>query len=152
VKRFSAAETVFNQLIGTLYGVRQVVYLDETKMEVHGRECLHVVPGVFERWPEIEAAVVTAGEAITLCVNEFSDRALAFQSSLLCDAFQRRGGPVKPSDLEGNHGFWSIADRTIDRRSQETVQRYLSQRYNVEGVHILDIKNHYVSTIQGRQE
>jgi hypothetical protein len=59
---------------------------------------------------------------------------------------------VKPSDLEGNHGFWSIADRTIDRRSQETVQRYLSQRYNVEGVHILDIKNHYVSTIQGRQE
>ena len=151
VKRLSATEAIFSQVIGTLYGVRQVAYWDEATETAHGRECLFVVPGVFERWPQIDAAIVTRGDAITLCVNEFTDRALAFQSSLLSQAFIRRGGPVRPSDLEANRGFWSIADRTIDRSSEEAIRRYLSDRYNVKNVYVLDVKVHSASATVPRQ-
>jgi hypothetical protein len=151
VKRRSARDAMFSQVIGTLYGVRQVVYWDETTGAAIGRECLFVVPGAFERWPQIDAAIVTAGGNITLCVNEFTDRAPAFESSLLCQAFVQRGGPIRPSDLEAHHGFWAIRDLGIDRSSEEAVRRYLSERYHVSDVHILDIKAHTASAVVPRR-
>jgi hypothetical protein len=147
VECFAATAAMFSQVIGTLYGVRQVVYWDEPTKMACGRECLFAVPGVFEKRPEIDGAIVTARDAITLCVNEFSERAPSFQTSRLYQAFQRLGGPVRPSDLESNHGFLSIADRMIDRSNKETVARYLSQRYGLDDVYILDIKAHSASAI-----
>ena len=151
VECLSSTDAMFDQVIGTLYGVRQVAYWDEASQTTHGRECLFVVPGVFERWPDIDGAIVTVGESITLCINEFSDKAERFQSSLLYQSFAQRGGPVRPSDLEENHGFLSIADRTIDRTSEEAVRYYLSQRYNLKQVHILNIKAHSASVVVPRQ-
>jgi hypothetical protein len=151
VECLSSTEEMFNQVIGTLYGIRQVAYWDEATQTTHGRECLFVVPGVFERWPDIDGAIVTVGDTITLCVNEFSDKAERFQSSLLYQSFAQRGGPVRPSVLEGRHGFLSIADRTIDRTSEEAVRRYLSQEYNLKHVHILNIKAYSASVVVPRQ-
>jgi hypothetical protein len=151
VECLSSTEAMFNQVIGTLYGVRQVAYWDEVSQTTHGRECLFVVPGVFERWPDIDAAIVTVGEGITLCVNEFSDKAWHFQSSLLYQSFAQRGGPVSPSDLEANHGFLSIADRTIDRANEEVVRHYLSQRYDLKHLYILNIKVYSASVVVPRQ-
>ena len=151
VECLSSTEAMFNQVIGTLYGIRQVAYWDEVSQTMHGRECLFVVPGVFERWPDIDGAIVTVGDSITLCANEFSDKAERFQSSLLCQSFAQRGGPVRPSDLEANRGFLSIADRTIDRTSEEAVRQYLSQRYDLKQVYILNIKAHSASVVVPRQ-
>jgi hypothetical protein len=147
VECLSSTETMFHQVIGTLYGVRQISYWDEATKTTHGRECLFVVPGVFERWPQIDGAIVTMGNAMkTLCVNEFSDKAELFQSSLLYRRFAQRGGLNTPSDLELNRGFLSIADRTIDRPNEETVRHYLSRRYNLKNVCILNIKDYSVSS------
>jgi hypothetical protein len=147
VECLSSTETMFKQVIGTLYGVRQVTYWDEATKTTHGRECLFVVPGVFERWPQIDGAIVTMGNAIkTLCVNEFSDKAELFQSSLLYRTFAQRGGLETPSDLELNRGVLSIADRTIDRSDEEIVRYYLSRRYNLKNVNILDIKDYSASS------
>jgi len=151
VECLSSTEAMFDQVIGTLYGVRQVAYWDEASQTMHGRECLFVVPGVFERWPDIDGAIVTVGESITLCVNEFSDKAKRFQLSRLYQSFAQRGGPVKPSDLEAKCGFLSIADRTIDRVNEEAVGQYLSQRYGLKQVYILNIKAHSVSVVVPRQ-
>lgn len=151
VECLSSTEAMFNQVIGTLYGVRQVAYWDEASQTTHGRECLFVVPGVFERWPDIDAAIVTVGGSITLCVNEFSDKAGRFQSSLLYQSFAQRGGPVSPSDLEANHGFLSIDDRTIDRTNEGVVRHYLSQRYDLQHLYILNIKAYSASVVVPRQ-
>jgi hypothetical protein len=147
VECLSSTEEMFNQVIGTLYGIRQVAYWDEATQTMDGRECLFVVPGVFERWPDIDGAIVTVGDTITLCANEFSDKAERFQSSLLYQSFAQHGGPVSPSVLERRHGFLSIADRTIDRTSEEAVRRYLSQEYNLKHVQILNIKAHSASVV-----
>jgi hypothetical protein len=151
VECLSSTEAMFEQVIGTLYGVLQVAYWDEASQTMHGRECLFVVPGVFERWPDIDGAIVTVGDSITLCANEFSDKAERFQSSRLYQSFAQRGGPVRPSDLEANRGFLSIADRTIDRTNEEAVCHYLSQRYDLKQVYILNIKAHSVSVVVPRQ-
>lgn len=139
VECLSSTEAMFEQVIGTLYGVRQVAYWDEATQQSHGRECLFAVPGVFERWPDIDCAIVTVADSITLCTNEFSVKAALFQSSRLHQSFARLGGPVSPTDVEANRGLLSISDRTIDRTNEHAVRNYLSQRYNLKGVHLLNI-------------
>lgn len=147
VECWSSTEAMFEQVIGTLYGVRQVAYWDEASQTTHGRECLFVVPGVFERWSDLDGAIVTMGDGITLCVNEFSDKAERFRLSRLYQSFAQRGGPIRPSDLEAKCGFLSIADRTIDRANEEVVRQYLSQRYDLKQAYILNIKVHSASVV-----
>jgi hypothetical protein len=117
VECLSSTKAMFVQVIGSLYGVRQVAYWDEASQTTQGRECLFVVPGVFERWPDIDGAIVTVGSGITLCANEFSDKAECFQSS-----------------------------RLYHRTNEEAVRYYLSQRYDLKKVHILNIKAHSASS------
>lgn len=147
VNCLSSRQAMFEQVIGTLYGVRQVAYWDEESQSTHGKECLFVVPGVFERWPDVDGAIVTVEDGITLCVNDFSNKAKHFQLSRLYQTFAQRGGPVRACDLEANCGFLSIADRTIDRANEETVARYLSRRYGLKQVHILNVKAHSGSVV-----
>ena len=135
VKRSSAADAVFDQIVGTLYGVRQVAYSDSDEDDMAtGRDCLHVVPGAFERWPEIDAAIVSAGAAITLCINECSPRLGKLKSSRLWSFFAERGGPITPSDLELTKGFWSVSDRRLDRSDSSAVERYLAEKYKTSRV------------------
>jgi len=152
VECLSSTEAMFEQVIGTLYGVRQVAYWDEVTQQNAGRECLFAISGVFERWPDIDCAIITVGDSITLCINEFSEKAASFQASALYQSFARRGGPVSPSDLQANRGFLSIGDRTIDRTNEDAVRHYLSQRYNLKGVTILNIKAYSASVLVPRHE
>ena len=148
VKRSFATDAVFDQIIGTLYDVRQVAYSDSDEgSTTSGRNCLHVVPGAFERWPEIDAAIVAGSGAITLCANECGDRLAQLYSSCLYNFFAERGGPITPSDLELTKGFWSVSDRSLDRSDQSAVERYLAEKYKTSRVFILDIKGHYASAV-----
>jgi len=147
VRRSFAVEAVFDQVIGTLYGVRQVAYPSETGGATEGRNCLYVVPGAFERWPEIDGAIVSSGNAITLCVNEFSDRVSVVEDSGLCRFFAKLGGPISPHRLESTQGFWSVDYRTIDRSDERAVGLHLAEKYRVSRVFVLDIKSHYASSI-----
>jgi hypothetical protein len=146
----SSAEDMFGQAMGTIYGIRQVVYWDEATERTHGRDCLFVIPGVFERWQDIDGTIVTMGDAITLCINEFSNRAKPFQLSRLYQSFARIGVPVSPSDLEANRGFLSITDSTLDRRNEAAVSQYLSQKYNLSHMSVLDMKVHSASAVVRR--
>jgi len=151
VECLSSTEAMFDQVIGTLYGVRQVMYWDEASQSGHGRDCLYAVLGVFERWSDIDGAVVTVGNSITLCVNEFSNKAQDFQACRLYQSFARHGGPVTPSDLEAKSGFLAIADRTIDRANEKVVAEYLSHRYGLKQVHILNIKAYSTSVVISKE-
>jgi hypothetical protein len=145
--RSFATEAVFEQVIGTLYGVRQVAYWGETEGMMCGRECLHVVPGAFERWPEIDGAMVMVGSLVTFCANEFSDRYEILRLSRLWKFFAERGGPITPTDLELNRGFWSVEDRTITRSDERTVEQYLAGKYGVERTYIHNVKCHHAASL-----
>jgi len=147
IRRSFAVEAVFEQVIGTLYGVRQVAYAGETENATEGRSCLYVVPGAFERWPEIDGAIVSSGNAITFCVNEFSERLSVVEDSGLCRFFANVGGPISPRRLESTKGFWSVDYRTIDRSDERAVGLHLAEKYHVSRVFILNIKSHYASRI-----
>ena len=150
IRRSHAIEAVFNQVIGSLYGVRQVAYWDGDEGRALGRECLHAVPGSFERWPDIDSAVISSGGAVTLCVNEFSPRLAESQSSRLFGFFAERGGPIRASDLEKTKGFWAVGDLTIDRSDQRAIENHLARKYAVNRVVLLDIQSHYASAIVAR--
>jgi len=147
IRRSFAVEAVFDQVIGTLYGVRQVAYAGETENPTEGRSCLHVVPGAFERWPEIDGAIVSSGNAITLCVNEFSERVSVVEDSGLCRFFAKLGGPISPRRLESTKGFWSVDCQSVDRSDERAVRLHLAEKYRVSRVFILNINSHYASCI-----
>ena len=44
----------------------------------------------------------------------------------------------------------SIADQSIDRRNENVVRHYLSQRYCLKGVHILNIEAYSASVVLTR--
>lgn len=152
VECMSSADAMFDQVIGTLYGVRQVAFQETATKRGIGRDCLFAVPGVFERWPDIDCAIVTMRSQITLCVNEFSEKAGLFQSSTLYQSFARLGGPISPSRLEANSGFLSVSDRTIDRTNEDAVCHYLSQKYGLTHVHILNMKAYSASAMLPRRD
>jgi hypothetical protein len=56
-----------------------------------------------------------------------------------------------PLGDEANRGFLSITDRTIDCTNKEAVRQYLSQRYDLKQVYILNIKAHSASVVIPRQ-
>lgn len=66
----ASAETMFAEVIGSFFGVRQVVYPDPRSEGAAMRDCLFATPGVFERHPEIVACVVDSGDGFGFCVND----------------------------------------------------------------------------------
>lgn len=54
-----AAGAVFDQIVGSLYGVREVVYWDQATGGAVSKSCLQAYSGAFERSPSIDAAIIS---------------------------------------------------------------------------------------------
>ena len=49
--------------------------------------------------------------------------------------------------ISQNRGFLEIIDPTIDRRSEKAICNLLAEKYNLQNVHVLNMKEYTASTI-----
>jgi hypothetical protein len=140
----ASPDAMAREVIGTLFGVRQVVYHDHDSKAACSRDCLFAIPGVFERHPEIVACVVDIGNALCLCVNdEFSGDFNSFRESVL---FARIHPPTTATDLTQNRGYLRV-DLSVDREDDSALQAYLERVYGLEKPIMLDAKLHSASIV-----
>ncbi len=139
-------EAMWTQAIGSLFGVRQIVYFEGESEDCTMRDCVYATVGVFERWPCIDAAIVSQNQSITLCVNELSERYQAFASSSLHDSFVSKGPVNTATALERDRGFLCVSDRNVDRSNDEELARYIETRYALEKVIVLNMKGYEYTT------
>lgn len=135
-------ELTFEQFISTLYAVRSVVYGGEAGGAVNGR-CYYARSGPFERWPEIDGALISSRGGYVLCVNEFSPRADDLCSQEVSKRLSERQAVVLPYEREAQ-GHCFVADLSIDRRDEAVVRDYLRDRYDHPELQIVDFKEHSV--------
>jgi len=145
-------DAMFNQAVGSLFGVRQVVYYDPDSDKHLMRDCLFAKPGVFERHHQFVSAVVTVGQGITLCVNEFAEDYGSFQDSVLYRWFARIHPPITAKDLAENRGFFQIKDLSIDRSNEGVISSYLMREYSLKKAVVLDMAVHSASQLIDRKE
>jgi hypothetical protein len=141
----AASRTMLDEAIGSLFGVRQVVYGEAGSQAGTMQNCLFARQGVFERHNEIVASVVSTGSGLAFCVNEFAPDYECFRNSEMYRSFARRHPPTSATDLVENRGFVKIADRSIDRRDDRALAAYLEQAYGLENALMIDMKNHSAS-------
>jgi hypothetical protein len=138
----ASRETMFEQAIGSLFGVRQVVDLRGGAGDQPMWDVLSARPGVFERNPEIVAALVSMDQFVTLCVNELAGDFQAFQDSRLYHSFARIHPPMTATVLRTERGFLCVADPTVDRKSDAATARYLKATYGLVNPIMVDMKEH----------
>ena len=144
----ASPDSMMDEIIGSLFGVRQVVDLAEQRSDqaLTMRLVLFALPGVFERHPEIVGVITCTGETISFCVNdEFAPDFATFQQSRIYTVFARRSPPNSARQLR-EAGFLSIADRSVDRRNEKALQCYLTEAHGIEKPVLLDMK-HYTATM-----
>ena len=141
---------MFEEAVGSLFGVRQVAYYDVRTDQAMMRGCLFATPGVFERHPELVASVISHGPGFGFCVNEFAPDFAAFQGSALYHSFARIHPPASATDLRENRGFLAIGDLSVDRRSDNAIASYLGRAYGLEKPVVLRMKSHATSMVVER--
>ena len=141
----ASAEAMREEAIGSLFGVRQVVYYDPHSKKHAMRNCLFAKPGVFERHPEIVASVVDCGDGLAFCVNEFAADVSSFQESVFCSSFARIHPPTSATDLTENHGFCRVRKLSVDRSDDSALAAHLQRAYGLEGAIVLDMRAHSAS-------
>ena len=141
----ASRQAMFEQAIGSLFGVRQVVDLGSDREEKPMWNCLFAQPGVFEKHSEIVAVLVSIEDSITLCVNEFAKDHDEFRESLVYHSFARIHPPISATDLAENRGFLEIKDPSVDRKNNQSVADYLARRYSLMNPILLDMKEHLAS-------
>lgn len=148
----ASTDAMFEEAIGSLFGVRQVVYHDpDSESQAAMRNCLFAKPGVFERHPEIVASVVDSGTGLGFCVNdEFAGDFNSFRESVLWSSFARIHHPTTANDLTERHGFLR-ADLSVNRKDDAAVQAALERVYGLERALILDMQVHSASTVARRR-
>lgn len=107
IKCEASARAMLDEAIGSLFGVRQVVYYSPHSVEPPMRNCLFAKPGVFERYPEIVASIVDSGDGLCFCVNDqFARDFSSFRESILWSSFARIHPPMTAADLTESRGFF----------------------------------------------
>jgi len=139
----AATESMFQQAIGTLLGVRQILEFDTEKMW----DCIYAKPGVFERFRKVTAVVVTDRDKITLCVNELADNYDTFTHSIVYKTFNKIAPPVHVSDLSKNRNFFIVDPKKVDRKDDAALSNYLARKYNLKRTLFLDMKEHTASVL-----
>lgn len=144
----ASTESMFQQAIGTLFGVRQVLDFGTRKMW----DCLYAQPGVFERYREIVAVVATDGNKISLYVNEMADDYKTFSHSILHKTFERFGPPNSVTELIKGRNYFLVDPEIVDRKDDVALSNYLGKKYNLTAPIFLDMKEHTASVILPKSE
>jgi hypothetical protein len=145
IKCDASADAMVEEAIGSLFGVRQVVYHYPHSQEQPMRNCLFARCGVFERHPEIVASVVDSGSGFCFCVNdEFARDFGSFRESVLWSSFARIHPPMTATDLTESRGFFR-AELSVNRRDDSALAVSLERTYGLEKAIMLDMQVHSTS-------
>lgn len=113
-----------DQIGATLYGMRMVLVESASRQEP--RHCAYAGYADFHRFQEIDGAMVEVDGLITLLLNPFSPRKVAFTASRIARV-------VHPSvfDVEraGEEGTLLIADGQAPRHSDVEMLKHLGSKY-----------------------
>lgn len=153
IRCMASPGATFQEIMGSLFGVRQVVYADPISQEHHMRDCLFATIGAFERHPEIVACVVDSGDGFGFGVNdEFASDFDSFQGSVLWSAFAHLHPPTTAAGLSQNQGFFRV-DRSVNRADTSAVARHLAEAYKLQEAVLIDMKAHSASiaTMHGKR-
>jgi hypothetical protein len=131
-------DSAMEQVVGSLYGVRQAVFQD--RGEAVSRDCFYARPGVFERWPEIDAAFVRDADGVLLCLNEFSERANEFSKTRVAARLSDKAACLSPTSHEAA-GLVLLADPRIDRKDETTLTADLSAKYGRPDLLVVDFSH-----------
>lgn len=133
-----AGAVVFDQIVGSLYGVRQVVFW--AGEEAISRDCVGAVTGAFEKYPEIDAVIVSHGDGLRFCVNDLRPDEKGFTSSSLHQRFAHMHPPISAGELTANRGFLRVESTDVSRGDEKALRTYLESKYGLRGVQICDMK------------
>jgi hypothetical protein len=148
----SSSEAMLEEAIGSLFGIRQVVYHDPNSENAQSRNCLFATPGVFERHPEIVACIVDSGSGLSFCVNDqFAADFDSFRQSLLWSSFARIHPPMTASDLEEKSGFFRVHP-SVNRADLLALASHLERVYALDKAIVLDMRVHSASGLAKRQK
>ena len=151
IKCAASADAMLEEAIGSLFGVRQVVYHDPHSEQQPMRNCLFATIGVFERHPEIVATVVDSGGGLCFCVNdEFAEDFHSFRESVLWSSFAHIHPPTTGADLIGNRGFFRV-DLSVNRKDDCALLTSLERAYGLEKAILLDMQVHSTSMLHIRK-
>jgi hypothetical protein len=142
VQAQAARSAMGEQVFGSLFGVRQVISWKDGGGAV-ARSCLFARPGVFERHPEIVAAMVQPGQGqYGLALNDFAPDLPEFKSSRLYRDMVTKNAISDAERLCGAGGFLRVKDLSIDRRSEEAVIAHLIEVYGPGPAYLVDMEEH----------
>lgn len=146
IKCAAGADAMVDEAIGSLFGVRQVVFHGPgSEDQPKGRNCLFARPGVFERHPDIVASVVDSGRGLCFCVNdEFAGDFSSFRESVLWSSFADMHPPTTAKDLTESRGFFR-ADPSVNRRDDSALAAYLERAYRLKKAVMVDMQLHSTS-------
>lgn len=136
----SGQRILFDQIVNSLYGVKEIAYWDDKQGTAVSRDCLLAVCGAFEKYPELNAAIVVLGDQIRLCVSDLKGDDKGFVGSRLYGSFAKFHPPVSIDDLVQNRGFLKVEPDQIQRRDEESVRKFLEAKYGFAGVQVLNMK------------
>jgi hypothetical protein len=138
---------MLEEAIGSLFGVRQVIYDDPHSGGQSMRNCLFARPGVFERHAKIVASVVAFGSGFCFCVNdEFAGDFSSFRESVLWSSFARIHAPTTAIDLTEKRGFFR-ADRSVNRSDDDALAGSIERIYGLKKAIMLDMQVHSSSVV-----
>jgi len=142
----ASPDAMAREVIGALFGIRQVVYHDPHSKAACSRDCLFAVPGVFEHHPELVACVVDFGNELCLCVNDEAPDFNSFRQSVL---FAGIHPPTTATDLTQNRGYLRVDRLLVDRKDDFALEAYLERVYGLEKSVMLNGKLHSASIVPG---
>jgi hypothetical protein len=148
IKCHASADAMVDEAIGSLFGVRQIVYHDPRSAGAVSGNCLFARRGVFERYPEIVATVVRSVSGFCFCVNdEFARDFASFRESVLWSFFASAHPPTTAADLTENRGFFRADLSVGNRKDDSAVVASLERAYGLENAFMLDMKVHSASMV-----
>lgn len=145
---FARPSLTFEQILSTLYGIRPVVYAGGSGDAVSSR-CYYARPGPFERWPEVDGALISTPDGYVICVNEFSSRANRLLETKVARRLSERGAVVVPRQRE-ECGQCFVMDLDVERRDETALRDYLREHYGHPEMQVVDFEEHSVIADSGK--
>lgn len=114
-----------DQVVSTLLGIRVV----DAERDGSRRpfRCAYAGFADLYRFREIDGAMIEEGDALTLVLNQFSDRHVAFSASRICRVLQ--SGAVVDVGQADRDGACYVVDGDVDRKDDDAVLEFLRAKH-----------------------
>lgn len=114
-----------------LFGEVKVVVVKSGHDIPQIKRCFFYAPSDFQRFPDLDAAVLSTRKGGNLCVNTFSPRVEALRSGRLYKLFASHRAVIDPEKLEATGKAFIIDKDYCYKPSAQGRWSYLKERYGV---------------------